>query len=163
MDFNYDEIIDDFSEKLPKFEDGRIDYRGSKKAFVINAFVSYNGKILLLKRSDKVGAYQGKRNSIGGYLDEKVTLEEKIYEELREELGITKEGVKEIRPGKIHKLEDPTINRTRIIYPSIVELEAEPKIQLDREHTEYKRIRPEEIKDFDIVLDLDTTYQYAIA
>ncbi|MEI6119088.1 MAG: hypothetical protein WCP92_07975 [bacterium] len=90
-------------------------------------------------------------------------MEDKIYEELREELGITKEGVKEIRPGKIHKLEDPAINRTRIIYPSIVELSTEPKIQLDREHTEYKRIYPEEIKDFDVVLDLDTTYQYTIA
>ncbi len=163
MDFNYDDIIDTFSNELPKFDDGRIDYSKSKEAFVINAFVRYDGKILLLKRSDKVAAYQWKRNSIWGYLDEKVTLEEKIYEELREEIGITKEGIKQIRPGKIFKLEDPAINRTRIICPSIVELNTEPKIQLDREHTEYQRIHPDKIKDFDVILDLDKTYKYAIS
>ncbi|MEI8090999.1 MAG: hypothetical protein WCG98_01815 [bacterium] len=67
MDFltmSYDEIIAYFRKKLPAFTDGRIDYHGSKENFVFNIWITYNDKILLLKRSDKVGAYKEKRDSI---------------------------------------------------------------------------------------------------
>lgn len=54
------EIIKEFAKKLPKFPDGRIDYSNSDIAPVITVFVRYKDKILILKRSDKVRAYQRK-------------------------------------------------------------------------------------------------------
>jgi len=63
-------LLKEFSKKLPKFEDGRINYSCSDEAPVITIFVRYKDKILLLKRSDKVAAYKGKWNTIAGYLDE---------------------------------------------------------------------------------------------
>ncbi len=52
-----EKILQEFSEKLPKFPDGRIDYSGSDKAPVLTCFVKFGDKILLLKRSDKVRTY----------------------------------------------------------------------------------------------------------
>jgi hypothetical protein len=61
MDFihmTYEDIIVYFRKKLPKFPDGRIDYHGSKENFVFNIWIQYKDQVLLLKRSDKVGAYK---------------------------------------------------------------------------------------------------------
>ena len=79
-------IIEKFSKKLPHFPDGRINYRSSKTAPVINVVLKCKDKILLLKRSGKVNAYKGKWNTLGGYLDEVVPLRKKVEEELREDL-----------------------------------------------------------------------------
>jgi hypothetical protein len=48
----------EFSKKLPKFEDGRIDYTNSDSAPGLNVFLEHEGKILIMKRSNKVGAYR---------------------------------------------------------------------------------------------------------
>ena len=61
-------LIKEFAEKLPKFPDGRIDYHNSDTAPVVDVFVKYQGKILILKRSNEVSNYQGKWNCISGYL-----------------------------------------------------------------------------------------------
>ena len=39
-------LLKELSEKLPKFEDGRIDYSNSDKAPVITVFVKYRDDIL---------------------------------------------------------------------------------------------------------------------
>jgi hypothetical protein len=59
-------LLDEFSKILPKFPDGRINYTTSQRCPVITCFVMYEGKILLLKRSDKVGTYKGFWNSVSG-------------------------------------------------------------------------------------------------
>ena len=40
--------------KLPKFEDGRIDYSNSSVAPVVTIFIKYKNKILLLKEAIKL-------------------------------------------------------------------------------------------------------------
>ncbi|MCX6822563.1 MAG: NUDIX domain-containing protein [candidate division SR1 bacterium] len=164
MDFlsmSYDEIIAYFRKKLPPFSDSRMDYSTSKECFVLNIWISYNNKLLLFKRSDKVAAFRGKRNCIGGYIDEEKTAEQKVAEEIYEELGITTEGIASIHKGKIHIMVDPETGRSRINYPVIVTLKQEPTITLDRENTEYKWINPEEINSFDTLPELDKSYEYA--
>lgn len=95
---NYDEILDYFDTTLPKFDDGRIDYTGAKISFVLNAFVHYNGQLLLLKRSKKVGSYHGKWNGVAGYLDEKKSLEMKVYGEIEEEIQVKKDNIEKVVP-----------------------------------------------------------------
>ena len=65
------EVVPDLSEfqHLPKFEDGRINYTGCKRCPVLNCVVTYNGEVLLLKRSDKVANYKGYWNFVAGFLD----------------------------------------------------------------------------------------------
>ena len=110
-----------------------------------------------MKRSDKVRVYQGLWNSVAGYLDEFRPLEEKALEELREELGITADIIKQTKLGQPYELNDDNAKKIWVIFPVLVELNKEPVIKLDWEHTEYKWINPADLKSFDIVPDLDKT------
>lgn len=149
------EMVREFAKKLPKFPDGRIDYTNSDTSLVITVFIKYKDKILILKRSNKVGVYQGKWNTVTGYLDEPKPPIEKIMEEMREELGIGEKNILSYSLGEPFKFTDPKARKTWIVHPAKIELKNEPDIKLDWEHTEYKWIRPEELKKFDTVPNLD--------
>jgi len=153
----FEKVLREFSEKLPKFSDGRIDYSNSVKGPVLTCFVKFGDKILLLKRSGKVRVYQGLWNSVAGYLDEFRPLEEKAHEELREELGITPDLIKQTKLGRSYELTDNKAQKIWVIFPVLVELNKEPAIKLDWEHTDFKWIDPADLKNFDIVPDLDKT------
>lgn len=146
-------LIQEFAEKLPKFPDGRIDYHNSDTAPVVDVFVKYQDKILILKRSDEVSNYQGKWNCISGYLDELKPIYQKALEELKEELGIAQDNILSMRLGETYSFTDR--GKTFIVHPILVELKNQPLIKLDFEHTEYKWIKPEEFKDLDIVPHTD--------
>jgi isopentenyldiphosphate isomerase len=148
-------IIKRFSESLPKFPDGRIDYTTSDIAPVVNIFVKFKDKFLILKRSDRVQNYQGKWNSISGFLDEIKEVREKVLEEIEEESGISKKIVSKMYIADLHELKDKRIGKTWIIIPVLVELDRNPDIRLDWEHSDYKWVKKEELKNFDIVYNLD--------
>lgn len=147
--------LKEFSAKLPHFPDGRIDYSTSNKAPVLTCFVRFNGRVLILKRSDKVRVYRGKWNAISGYLDEPKPLREKVSEELKEELGIAQRDIGDVKIGSTYELFDKDLGMIWIVHPVLVELKKEPKLRLDWEHVDFKWIKPEEIGDYDIVPGLD--------
>jgi 8-oxo-dGTP pyrophosphatase MutT (NUDIX family) len=146
--------IKELSERLPRFPDGRINYTHADTALVITVFLQYEDKILLLKRSNKVGTYQGKWNTVTGYLDEPRPLIEKIKEELEEELGIKENIIKSYHLGKPFTFTDPRVQKTWIIHPAKVILKNKPEITLDWEHTEYCWIYPQEMKNYGTVPNL---------
>lgn len=149
------DLLKKFSKKLSHFEDGRIDYSDSDEAPVIIVFVKSKDKILLLKRSDKVRTYKRRWNTVAGYLDEIRPIREKIIEELRDEIGINENNVKSINIKDSYKIKDKEIDKTWIVHPALVELKNKIELKLDWEHTEYKWIKVEELKNFDTVKDLD--------
>jgi 8-oxo-dGTP pyrophosphatase MutT (NUDIX family) len=149
------EKLEEIEKYLPKFKDGRINYTKSKTCLVLTIFIEYNKKILLLKRSDKVGTYRNKWNAITGYIDEKKPLIEKIYEEIEEELGIAKKNILSYKIGKSFEFEDKKINKKWIVYPAKIKLKILPKIKLDWEHIAYKWINPNDLINYDIVPELD--------
>ena len=151
------DLLKKFSKKLPHFEDGRINYSDSNEAPVVTIFVKYKNEILLLKRSDKVRTYRGKWNTIAGYLDEVKPLKEKVWEELREEIGVIEKDILNIKYGGSYKLKDKKINKIWIVHPVLVELKDKPEIVLDWEHTEYKWIKPKDLNKYDTVASLGET------
>ena len=155
-------IIKEFSEKLPKFSDGLINYSNSDIAPVVIVFIKYKNKILLLKRSDKVRTYQGKWNAVAGYLDEVKPIQKKALEEIQEETKIDKENILSIQIRKPYKFNDAKINKTWIIVPVLAELKNKGEIKLDWEHLEYKWIDPNELKNFDVVSNLEESFERAI-
>jgi len=157
---NFLTIIETFSKTLPHFPDGRINYRNSKTAPVINVVLKYKDKVLLLKRSDKVNSYKGKWNTIGGYLDGVVPLRKKVEEELKEELKITSLKDAKISYGEVYEFHDNEIGKTWIIFPVLVEFARMPAVKLDWEHTEYKWIKPGEIGKFDCVPRIEKIFKY---
>lgn len=148
-------LVSQLSEQLPHFPDGRIDYSNSPVAPVLNLVVSFEHKVLLLKRSEQVLEYKGKWNSLGGYLDEVKAVEEKMYEELYEELNVSKQLVKKLTIGDTREVQDSRIGRTWYIVPGLAELKIMPEIQLDFEHTEFAWVLPEEVSMYDTVPGLD--------
>jgi len=55
---------------------------------VASTFVEYKGKILILKRSRKVGSYRGRWGVVSGHIEEGETEEETSLKELKEEIGL---------------------------------------------------------------------------
>jgi 8-oxo-dGTP pyrophosphatase MutT (NUDIX family) len=143
--------IEEFSRKLPKFPDGRIDYSNSDRAPVITAFVKCEDKILLLKRSKEIKNYPQKWNAVTGFMDELKPVEEKVLEEIEEELGIGKGSIVLMRIGKPYEVTDYDVKKTWIVNPVIVELKRIPEIRLNFEHTEFKWIKREELSYFNTV------------
>src|SRR3989338_2257419 len=92
-----------------KSKPGQIDYTNARWAPVINCVVKYRDKILVVQRSKDLNFYPGYWNGISGFLDDKRSFEQKVKDELREELGIAKNKIKnvwEARNFKWVKLED---------------------------------------------------------
>ena len=147
MEPNPRKILGLFSE-LPRFEDGRIDYSNSDRAPVLICFVRYLNRILLLKRSDKVGIYKGMWDTVAGYIDDKKRLPDKVKEELKEELGLDFRKIKSIKYSEPYIFVDEEIGKTWIRYPILVELTSMPKIKLNKEHTDFTWINPRDLLDY---------------
>lgn len=148
-------ILEKFYKNLPKFSDGRIDYRGSKESAVINVFIMHDGQLLLLKRSDKVGNYKGRWNVVAGYYDELKSVEEKALEEVGEETGILEGQISNIKTCQNFKLIDKEINKIFYVFPVLIYLNCKPEIKMDWEHTEYKWIDPADSDGYETVYGLD--------
>lgn len=156
------ETIKGFTGKLPVFPDGRIDYSNSDTAPVITVFMRYKDKILLLKRSNEVLTHKGKWSTVAGYLDELKPIQEKALEEIREETGVKEDIISKIHIGKPYKFKDTEANKIWLRHPILVELRDKPDIKIDWEHTEYRWIKPEELKEFDTVPRLDRSFEDAL-
>jgi 8-oxo-dGTP pyrophosphatase MutT (NUDIX family) len=154
------EKIKELGEKLPKFPDGRINYTNSNICLVLTIFIICHDKILLLKRSDKVGTYKNKWNTITGYIDENKPLKDKINEEIEEEIGINKKNILSYEIGKSFEFDDKKLNKKWIVTPAKVKLKKFPIIKLNWEHTEYKWIFPSDLIKYNIVPKLDFSLKY---
>ncbi len=118
----------------PKFkpEKGQVDFTGIRWAPVINCVLRYKGKILLVQRNENLRLYPGCWNGISGFLDDQKSLEEKVLQELKEELGLGKESIVSIKPGQIFDQDEPKYKKTWIVHPVLVEVNTD-KITLDWE------------------------------
>lgn len=152
------DLIQQLGKKLPKFEDGRINYKSSKIAPVVNVFVRHKDKILLLKRSKKLVNYGGIWNNVSGYFDEIKPIKDKAVEEVIEELGIMEKNISSIKIGEPFGLTDAKIKKVWVICPVLMDLKAKPVVKLNYEHTEYRWINPKDLTKFEIVPGLDRNF-----
>jgi 8-oxo-dGTP pyrophosphatase MutT (NUDIX family) len=150
--------IRELGTKLPHFPDGRIDYTNTSYAPVVCVFIRFNGEIFLVKRGGKVSNYQEKWNVITGYIDRVGPLEQKARDEVEEETGITSDLISEVISGKPYELPDNEIKKIWLVCPFVVELNSKPEIRLDFESTEFRWIKPNELKLFDAVSGLEKSY-----
>lgn len=142
--------------KRPKFKlkPRQINYSKARWAPVINCVVKYGDKMLVVQRSKKLNFYPGYWNGISGFLDDKRSFEEKVQDELCEELGIKKNQILRIRLGEIFDQEASKYGKTWIVHPVLVEINTD-KIKLDWEAKGYKWIKPEKAKSFKLLPGFD--------
>ncbi|QQG40107.1 MAG: NUDIX domain-containing protein [Candidatus Aenigmatarchaeota archaeon] len=158
------DLVRTLGQGLPRFADGRIDYTDARVAPVVSAFVQSNEEVLLLKRSQKVGHYQGKWCGVAGYLDSTDQPPiAKVLEEVNEETGIRKAAISRVRFGENYSWRDGETNKSWIVYPALVKVSGKPRITLDEEHTEHAWIKPHELRKFETVPNLDTSLRNALS
>ena len=151
-----EELVKGLNGKLPKFSDGRINYSGSKIAAVVTVYIFNEGKLLILKRSEKVGHYKSMWDTVSGYLDEVIDPVDKALREVNEELGIGSSSIEKASKGKEFSFSDEKEGIEWVIAPILVVLSKTPtKIRLNFENTEYKWIDPRSLPDYNTVPGLD--------
>ena len=128
----------------------QVDFTYARWAPVVNCVLKYQNKILLVRRSSSVNFYPGYWNGISGFLDDQRSLEEKVQDELREELGLQKSKIKSIRLGEIFHQEEPKYKKTWIVHPVLVEISTDT-VRLDWEAEEYKWVTLREAKKFKLL------------
>lgn len=124
---------------------------------VVTSFLTSDQRILLLRRSQKVGTHQGKWSAVSGHLEGDEDPLQRAVTEIQEEIGLTREQVNLVRAGQILRAFDQETDNVWVIHPFLFEATSN-KVQLDWENTEYKWINPKELNSFQTVPKLQEAY-----
>jgi PncC family amidohydrolase len=116
---------------------------------VVTCFLEHGGKILILRRSGKVGTYRRSWAGVSGYLETNDI--DQAYTEISEETDIYKKDLKLVKKGKPLEVIDNDLNRKWIVHPFLFHVKAPDKVKIDWEHTEAKWIKPSELKKYETV------------
>jgi 8-oxo-dGTP pyrophosphatase MutT (NUDIX family) len=124
---------------------------------VVTCLLEHDGKILLLKRSDRVGTYRGLWAGIAGYVEELEAPYDTAIKEIREEAGITVDALELVRKGDPIEFSDTYEGRRYnwVVYPFLFHVQFKELVHIDWEHEEYRWVHPSEVKKLDTVPGLD--------
>lgn len=103
--------------------------------------VNPKGELLILKRSQRVGSFQGHWAGVSGYLEERSPLEQALLE-LEEETGLGRGELQLVTEGPLIYARDGARGFT--VHPFLFRCTRED-IRIDWEHTEFKWIDPKEL------------------
>jgi 8-oxo-dGTP pyrophosphatase MutT (NUDIX family) len=117
---------------------------------VVTAFLRHEDKVLLLRRSDRVGFYRGRWAGVSGYMEDLTSLEQALLE-IREETGLPEEQVHLVGMGQ--PLEVPTLELSTlwVVHPFLFNVDDPDAIRLDWENTELRWVKPGELRRYDTV------------
>ena len=120
---------------------------------VVTSILKNDGKILILKRSNKVGSFQGKWAGVSGYVEkhDSSPLERAIIE-IREETGLSENEIRFIKAAKPIEIRDGKVIWR--VHAFLFEVKNK-KIKIDWEHSEHKWIELDEIKNYDVIPSLN--------
>jgi len=121
-----------------------------KKIKVVTVFLTNQGKVLILRRSDKVRTMKHKWAGISGYIEGNEDVFERAYREISEETGLTRDAVELIRIGEPLEVPDKELDTLWIVHPHLFRT-SNTNIKLDWEHDQYNWIEPDQIVDYDTV------------
>lgn len=115
-------------------------------------------RILIVRRSQRVGSYHARWAGISGFIEQGVTPEEQAYTEIREETGLQRDQVRMLRRGAVVEYEDASIGRHWYIHPFLFEVLTPGAIKLDWEATGMRWIAPSELQNYETVPRLWEAY-----
>ena len=116
------------------------------------------GKILLMKRSNKVRTYRGCWGSVAGYVEVGEEPIDTAYKEIFEEIGLEKTDVEFIKRSDPLEFPDryDDINYNWKIFPFLFKTQKKDKVNIDWEHTKYRWVDPLKVGKFDTVPHFET-------
>jgi len=123
----------------PKFipKPGQIDYTNIRYAPTINCIIKYKDEFLLFERNSNLNFYPGYWNGISGFLDDNKDIQDKVKEELWEELSLTDDKIISIKIYNPIYYDEKEYNKTWIVFPILVEIDTKEFI-LDFENSNCK-------------------------
>ena len=111
---------------------------------VVTAFLRHDGRILLLRRSERVGSYRGCWAAVSGYLEEPAPLAQALRE-IEEETGIPAAAVALVAEGPPLVVDDESLRRRWVVHPFLFDLASPPTVRLDWEHSAFRWVAPSEL------------------
>jgi 8-oxo-dGTP diphosphatase len=126
---------------------------------VVTCFLEHDGKVMILRRSERVGTYRGKWAGVSGYIEEGSSALEQAWTEIKEEVGMDKDDVELVKEGQPLEVVDAELDRKWIVHPFRLRVLRPDKIRIDWEHTEAKWVDPEDISRHETVPNLCETWE----
>jgi len=120
-------------------------------------------RILLVRRSQRVGSYHGRWAGISGFVEPNVTPTEQAYVEISEETALLPEQVRMLKRGKVVEHIDEELGRHFYIHPFLFSVLTPEHIKIDWEATEMRWIQPSELLQYATVPKLSEAFAAAIS
>ena len=124
---------------------------------VVTCFLESDGEILILRRSEQVGSYQGKWAGVSGYIE--TTADEQALVEIEEETSLCGEDLRLIKRGKPLPFTDEKLGVKWVVHPYLFHIKDRGTIKIDWEHKEMKWIEPKDIDNYQTVPMLKETLE----
>jgi len=125
---------------------GSVELPDVKGKRVVTAILRNRGRILIVRRSEKVGTFQGRWSAISGHIEGREDPKHRAIVEVREETGL--------RGIVFRSAGDPVLARDGatmyIVHPFLFDAPSR-LVRLDWENVEHRWIRPEELARFKTV------------
>lgn len=122
---------------------------------MVTCFLESNGEILLLRRSEQVGSYQGRWAGVSGYMEK--TPDEQALIEIEEETSLRREDLKLMKKGEPLAVEDDNLGVRWVVHPYLFHIKDRGKVKIDWEHKEARWIEPKDIGNYETVPNLKET------
>ncbi|MCU4800711.1 NUDIX domain-containing protein [Halobacteria archaeon HArc-gm2] len=128
---------------------------------VVTVFLRNDGDVLLFRRSDAVGSYQGRWGGVAGHVADDEgrdrSPEAAARDEIAEETGIAAEDVSLVRAGDPFPVDDPDRDDRWLVHPFLFGCESRA-VETNEETTEYEWVPPTAILRRETVPALWTSY-----
>lgn len=120
---------------------------GLPERHVVTCFLECQGRILLLKRSQRVGSFRGRWAAVSGYIE--TNPDEQSLIEIKEETGMSGRDVHLIRKGEALAAEDE--GYLWVVHPYLFRINDKSKIKTDWEHCDLRWINPDRLGEYETV------------
>ena len=123
---------------------------------IVTSFIKNGDRILILKRSDKVKSMKCLWAGVSGIIEKNDTAPlARAKTEILEETGINDEEIELLKANERIKIESVQYkNHEWNIFPFLFKTK-NPEIKLNWENSEFKWIKPNEIKNYETVPELE--------
>ena len=122
---------------------------------MVTSFIKNDDKILILKRSKKVKSMKCLWAGVSGIIENNEVPLTRAKIEIFEETGIIEEQITLLKTiDQIQILSEQYKNHVWNIFPFLFKAE-NPKIKLNWENSEFKWVKPNEIKNYETVPELE--------
>lgn len=149
-------------KKYGLYQGKAINYTKADTAPIVMCTVLFGDEILIVKRGYGLADAEGYWSTVNGFIDEIKPVKEIAQQELREELNVEVETAA-IKVAKSYTLTNPKEKRQYVVFSCLVILSSKPDIVLNRENTEYKWIKRDELESFHILDDLPYAIDKALS